>query len=177
MLTSRANKEYVAVKIWKASLFYLAGNWQILAAESISTLKELMKTQDNIRGIDLTKSGESLDWKVKSNSFPAGPLSNATESKFSAGITWPENVKINNGKLQQFERGCEVTGANVSCLTRKYQDKFSKRFLSTRKLHNVVSLGSPAHVNSWSLKSDVLKVWEEHTDCGVTGGFDSSFDF
>ena len=46
-----------------------------------------MKTQDNIRGIDLTKSGESLDWKVKSNSFPAGPLSNATESKFPAGIT------------------------------------------------------------------------------------------
>ena len=92
--------EYVAVKIWKAFLFYLAENWQILAAESISTLDELMKTQDNIRGIDLTKSGESLDWKVKSNSFPAGPLSNATESKFSAGITWPENVKINNGKLQ-----------------------------------------------------------------------------
>ena len=33
-------------------------------------------------------------------------------------------------------RGCEVTGANVSCLTRKYQDKFSKQFLTTRKLHN-----------------------------------------
>ena len=60
---------------------------KFLAAEYISTLNELMKTQDNIRGIDLTKSGESLDWKVKSNSFPAGPLSNATESKFSAGIT------------------------------------------------------------------------------------------
>ena len=36
-------------------------------------------------------------------------------------------------------RGCEVTGANVSSLTRKYQDKFSKQFLTTRKLHNVVT--------------------------------------
>ena len=80
-------------------MFYLAENWQILAPESISTLNhkwtnevEEKWTQDNIRRIDLTKSGESLDWKVKSNSFPAGPLSNATESKFSARITWPENV-------------------------------------------------------------------------------------
>ena len=35
--------------------------------------------------------------------------------------------------------GCEVMGANVSCLTRKYKDKFSKQFLTTRKLHNVVT--------------------------------------
>ena len=54
-------------------------------------------------------------------------------------------------------RGCEVTrGANVSCLTRKYQDKFSKQFLTTRKLQNVVMHLGVLHmwiVDLWNLTS------------------------
>ena len=43
--------------------------------------------------------------------------------------------------------GCEEMGANVSSLTRKYQDKFSKQFLPQEN-STMLSLGSPAHVNS-----------------------------
>lgn len=84
----------------------------------------LIRSSITFIGGSVTMEGESLFWKVKSSSWPEGPLQRTMGRMFSGGITWP-------AQMTMIKR----------CFTNMGQMKLSQT-------HSVVKVGDSPHENS-----------------------------
>lgn len=94
---------------------------------------------------------------MKSSSFPAGPLSSATDSKCSAGITWPEKIINLESGSESHSHDNSTTKWKETMKNNVDRKRKGTKFYTTRKFHNIFTgktgAGEKLILEIWYLKS------------------------